>query len=183
MTETRVEAPPGRPARPLNHAVWPLWMAYKRLFRTMTLPVSVWATPGAWGWFGNDVVSGLRRNPSTARAFALLDSASPELFNTLSALATLNQRRQELGFQMLAIFYVTVPVTAFVSAGEIAPEALIAFVRDRQESLITFVSLLVLTTLVYLASLWRARQMVQVLDLIRLERGVSTVSTAELREG
>lgn len=168
--------------RPLDHPVWPLWLAYKRLFPTLGMLLSGATTPGSWGWFGNDVVSGLRRNPSTSKAFALVHDAPPDLFNALSALATLNQRRQELGFQMLAVFYVTVPVTLFVSAGEIAPEATLVFARNQADTLFGIVAALIATMLIYLASLWRARQMVQVLDLIRLERGVSPVSTVELRE-
>jgi hypothetical protein len=184
MTERRNDAGLHTPhPSPLDHPVWPLWLSFKRHFPTLTLPVSTFTTPGAWGWFGNDVVSGLRRNPSTARAFALVAGASPDLFNALSALATLNQRRQELGFQMLAIFYVTVPVTLFVSAGEIAPDALLAFADSQRRTLIGLTATFILVTLVYLASLWRARQMVQVLDLIRLERGLEPVSTVELREG
>jgi hypothetical protein len=182
MTESDSQATTRR-QRPLDHPVWPIWLAYKRLFRTASLPISGWTTPGSWGWLGNDIVSGLRRNPSTQKAFRLLEDVPPELFNALSALATLNQRRQEQGFQMLAVFYVTVPVTLFVSAGEIAPEATLAFARDQTSTLFGLVLVTIGVTLVYLGSLWRARQMVQVLDLIRLERGVSPMSTVELREG
>jgi hypothetical protein len=172
----------GSPTRLSEHAVWPLWRRYKALFRTWTILISVFTTPGAWGWLGNDVVSGLRRNPSTHKAFSLLADVSQAQFNALSALATLNQRRQELGFQMLVVFYVTVPVTLFVSAGEIDPAALKAFVAGQGDTLWMLAAASIGATLIYLAALWRSRQMVQVLDLIRIERAVSPLSTVELRD-
>lgn len=171
----------GSPAT-VGEAIWPIWRRYKRLFRTWTMQIDMWLTPGSWGWFGNDVVSAFRKNPSTKRAFALLGDVSPEVFNAISALATLNQRRQELGFQMLALFYVTVPLTLFVSAGEIFPEAFRDFMTKEGDTTIRLLGFLIGFTLLYLASLWRARQMVHVLDLIRIERGLDPVSTVELRD-
>ena len=162
--------------------MWPLWRSYKRLFSTWTIVLSTFATPGAWGWFGNDVVGPFRRNPSTNKAFALLSDTPPEVFNALSALAALNQRRQELGFQMLVLFYVTVPVTLFVSAGEIFPDEFRRYLAVQGEVTLQLVGGLVLVTLIYLAALWRARQMVHVMDLIRIERGLDPVSTVELRD-
>lgn len=165
-----------------EHQVWPLWRAYKRLFRTWMLPISTWTTPGAWGWLGNDVVSGLRANPSTRKAVALLqDVAAPE-FDTLSALATLNLRRQEQGFQVLVLFYISVPLTLILAVGEFAPEAGLAFMRQERDVLLQLGVALVGATLFYLAALWRARQMVHVLDLIRIERDQRPFTAVELRE-
>lgn len=183
-TTGRDQANADRPSPPGGeHPVWPLWRRYKRLFATWTLPFSVLTTPGAWGWLGNDVVSGLRRNRSTREAFVLLDGISSERFNALSALAALNQRRQEMGFQMLVAFYVTVPITLIAAAGEIDPRTLIDFV-GRMGSRAWFLAIAsIVTTLIYLLALWRARQMVHVLDLYRLEHGVPPTAVVELRDG
>lgn len=60
------------------------------------------------GLVGNDLISGLRRNPSTRRAFPLLRDAPGPMFDAVAALATVNLRRQEQGFQVLALFYISV---------------------------------------------------------------------------
>jgi hypothetical protein len=167
---------------PLSHPAWPLWLAYKRHFRSLTLISDSFTTPGAMSWFGNDLVSGLRRNPSTRKAFELFADVPPATFNAVSAIATLNQRRQELGFQMLLALYITVPVTIFVSAGEVFPDEFARVMARYGGQVIQFVGALILTVLGYLMSLWRARQMVQVLDLIRIERALEPISTVELRD-
>jgi hypothetical protein len=167
---------------PLSHPAWPLWLAYKRRFRSLTLISDSFTTPGAMSWFGNDLVSGLRRNPSTREAFELFDGVPVDTFNAVSALATLNQRRQELGFQMLLALYITVPVTIFVSAGEVFPDEFARAMERYGALAFQVLFALILTVVGYLMSLWRARQMVQVLDLIRIERGLEPVSTVELRD-
>lgn len=165
-----------------EHEVWALWRAYKRLFRTLTLPLSTLFTPGAWGWLGNDVVSGLRKNPSTKRALDLLAPLPDPLFDKLSALASVNLRRQEQGFQVLAIFYVSVPLTAALLFGEIAPGEVLSLLRDETRAVLQLVVMLGGATVLYMAALWRARQMVHVIDLARIERGQSPFTALELRE-
>lgn len=164
-----------------EHAAWPVWRRLRSLFPAWTLLWTSFTTPGAWGWFGNDVLTGFRKNPSTDKAFQLLARTPPQIFDSVSALASLNLRRQELGFQVIIVFYVTIPVTAFIGAGEIAPERLIPFVERNADFLRTIFFALVASTLYYLMCLWRARQMVQVVDLVRIERGIAPLSTVELR--
>jgi len=165
-----------------EHEVWTLWRAYKRLFSTWSLPISTFFTPGAWGWLGNDVVSGLRKNGSTRKAFELLSPLSDEQFDKLSALVSVNLRRQEQGFQVLAVFYISVPLTFALFVGEIAPGEVLAFIRDEPQATWQLVISLAAVTLLYLAALWRARQMMHVLDLARIERGQSPYTALELRD-
>lgn len=166
----------------VEEEVWTFWRTYKKLFRTWLLPLSTWTTPGAWGWLGNDVVSGLRANPSTKKAFVMLQPASASVFDALSALASLNLRRQEQGFQVLVLFYISVPLTIILAVGEFAPEAGLAFMRRQGEAALYLGVVLVGASLVYLAALWRARQMVHVLDLIRIARRAEPYTAVELRE-
>lgn len=172
----------GSPTPLGEHPVWPLWRGYKRLFPTWTLPLSTWSTPGSWGWLGNDLLSGLRKNPSTRKAFALLAETPNDVFNGLSALAAMNLRRQEQGFQLLLAVYITIPVTLLIALGEIDGERFWRLVQADEGMIVRLGFFLIALTLFYLAALWRARQMVHVLDLIRIERGLDPVSTVELRD-
>lgn len=151
------------------HPVWTLWWALKREFTLWSTPVDWLSTPGSWTYFGNDFVSGLRRNPSTARAFALMD-AEPARFEAVRALAALNVRRHEQMFHFVALLYVTIPVTVILGLAEVSPEGVIAHFQKNSGLALYMVGILTVGAGVYLIGLWRARQLVSVLDLWRLER-------------
>lgn len=153
----------------LEHPVWPLWWSLKREFALWTAPASWLGAPGNWTYLGDDFVTGLRRNDSTARAFALLDAA-PDRFDDVAALAQLNLKRHEQMFQFIALVYVSVPVTIILGLAELMPEGLIATVRANPILVWYVGGLLALGALVYLVGLWRARQLVSVLELWRIER-------------
>lgn len=75
-----------------NGELWSLWRRLKALFPVWSLLPSSVYTPGAWGYTGVDFVSGFRRNPSTLKAFTLLDGLDRASFDALAALADLNAR-------------------------------------------------------------------------------------------
>ena len=100
--------------------VWALWRALKRIFPVWSLLPSAFWTPGAWGYVGLDHVTGLRRNATTRATFALLQDRSDEALATLTALASLNSRRQGQMFSIVAIIYITVPLTLVATWAQIA---------------------------------------------------------------
>ena len=151
--------------------IWALWGRLKRYFPTWSLLPSSLYTPGAWGYMGVDFISGFRRNRSTHQAFELLDGVDDGTFDAISALANLNARRQE---QMLRAVIIAV-------LAEVAGDSLIAFVRDNLQMSIQFGAGATLAPLSYFLSHWRSRQIVSVLDLIRIERGQSPYTALELR--
>ncbi|GAA0636323.1 hypothetical protein [Brevundimonas lenta] len=158
-------------ARTAPHPVWDLWWGLKKEFSILGAPASWLTTPGSWGYFGNDFVSGLRRNRSTLRSFALLDAA-PDQFEGTTALAALNAARHQQMFQLVALGYISIPVTIVLGLAEVMPDSLIATFRDHHELVLNLVAMLTIGAAIYMIGLWRARQLVAVLELWRLERGL-----------
>jgi hypothetical protein len=153
-------------------AFWPLWRRLKGEFSVASFIPSWFYTPGAWGYMGVDFVSGFRRNGSTLRAFALLEGLDDRTFDAVAALAALNARRQEQMLRAVVITYLTVPVSVTALVAEIAGDNLGTFVRENAMNCLGLALTLAIGPVAYLLSNWRARQIVGVLDLIRIERGV-----------
>jgi hypothetical protein len=162
--------------------VWDLWRRLKAYFPAWSLIPSSFVTPGAWGYLGVDFVSGFRRNPSTRQSFELLDGVAPETFDALSALASLNARRQEQMLRAVVIAYLTVPVSILALVAELAGDSVMSFAREHLRLTIQLGVAATLAPLSYFMSHWRARQIVSVLDLIRIERSQSPYTALELRE-
>ena len=162
--------------------VWALWNRLTRLFPTWSLLPSSFYTPGAWGYAGVDFVSGFRRNPSTKAAFNLLSGVDDARFDALSALASLNARRQEQMLRAVIVGYLTIPVTILALLAEVAGDSVMIFARAHSDMVIQAVAASALAPLMYGMSHWRSRQIVSVLDLIRIERGPSPFTALELRD-
>jgi hypothetical protein len=120
---------PGGEAANARADLWGLWRGLKGLFPVWSLIPSALYTPGAWGYVGVDFVSGFRRNPSTIRAFALLEGVEDALFDDLSALADLNARRQDQLLRAVVIGYLTVPLSILALLAELAGDSVMTFVR------------------------------------------------------
>ena len=108
--------------------------------------------------------------------------ADDALFDGVSALANLNARRQEQMLRIVVIAYLTIPVSVLALVAEVAGGSLMAYVQANLDFVIRSGATLVLGPLMYVMSHWRARQIVGVLDLIRIERGQSPFTALELRE-
>ncbi|MBU1346895.1 MAG: hypothetical protein KKA16_08070 [Alphaproteobacteria bacterium] len=162
--------------------LWALWNQLKRLFPTWSLIPSSFYTPGAWGYLGVDFVSGFRRNPSTKKTFQLLEAVDEPTFDALSALANLNVRRQDQMLRAVVLAYLTVPLSIAALLAEISGDGVLAFVNANRTMVIQIVLVATLAPLGYLMSHWRSRQIVGVLDLVRIERGQAPFTALELRE-
>ena len=161
--------------------IWALWGRLKRYFPTWSLLPSSLYTPGAWGYMGVDFISGFRRNRSTLQAFELLSEVDDRTFDAVSALANVNARRQDQMLRAVIIAYLTIPVSIIAILAEVAGDSLVSFVRTNLETSIQFGVAVTFGPLVYYLSHWRSRQIVSVLDLIRIERGQSPYTALELR--
>ncbi|MBI1686146.1 hypothetical protein [Caulobacter hibisci] len=153
-------------------AFWGLWRRLKDDFPAWSLLPSSLYTPGAWGYLGVDFVSGFRQNPSTRRSFALLDGVDEATFDAVAALAALNARRQEQMLRAVIITYLTVPISVTALVAEVMGDSIGALVRQNASLVAGIAVTLAVGPISYLLSNWRARQIVGVLDLIRIERGV-----------
>ena len=151
-------------------AFWALWRRLKSDFPVWSLLPSSFNTPGAWGYLGADFVSGFGRNPSTRRALALLGDVDDKAFDAVAALAALNVRRHEQMTRAVIVGYLTVPISVTALVAEIAGDSVSSLARDHMALGVQIAVLLALGPLGYLMGLWRARQMVGVLDLVRIER-------------
>lgn len=162
--------------------LWTIWRRLKALFPLWSLLPSSFYTPGAWGYAGVDFVSGFRKNPSTLKAFALLKDVDYALFDALSALASLNARRQDQMLRAVVIGYLTIPLSIMALMAELAGDSVMTYLRAHSGEIIPFVAGLALGPVLYGMSHWRSRQIISVLDLIRIERGQSPFTALELRE-
>lgn len=161
---------------------WRLWTRLKAHFPAWSLIPSSFYTPGAWGYLGVDFITGFRRNPSTLAAFDILAGADGATFDAVVALAALNARRQDQMFRAVVIAYLTVPVTLLALLAEVAGASIMPFVRAHADVIIPLIVASAGAPLSYGMSAWRARQMLGVLDLIRIERGQAPFTALELRE-
>ena len=150
--------------------LWSLWRRLKGLFPVWSLLPSSVYTPGAWGYTGVDFVSGFRRNPSTLKAFALLDGVDRATFDALATLADLNARRQDQMLRFVIICYLTVPVSILALTADLAGDSLLSFTRAHLSMVVSILVIMGLGPVSYLMGQWRSRQIIGVLDLIRVER-------------
>ena len=150
--------------------LWPLWRRLKALFPVWSLIPSSFYTPGAWGYAGVDFVSGFRRNPSTLKTFDLLDGVDDAGFEALYALANLNARRQDQILRFVIICYLTIPLSILALLAELAGDSLLSFTRTHMWEVISLLVALGLGPITYMMSQWRSRQIIGVLDLVRIER-------------
>lgn len=154
-------------------ACWTLWRRLKDEFPVWSFVPTWFYSPGAYGYLGVDFLSGFRRNASTRRAFALLDGTDDKTFDAVAALAALNVRRQEQMLRAVIVCYLTVPVSVTALVAEIVGDDLGTFVRDNTVNCLGLALTLALGPLSYLVSTWRSRQIVGVLDLIKIERSAA----------
>lgn len=165
-----------------NTQLWALWKQLKSFFPVWSLiPSSFW-TPGAWGYVGVDFLSGFRQNPSTIKAFALLDGVDDATFDALSALANLNVRRQEQMLRAIILGYLTIPLSIMALLAELAGDSVMTFIKTRPDVAIQIVAVATVGPAMFMMGHWRSRQIVSVLDLIRIERGQAPFTALELRE-
>lgn len=159
-----------RTASPSGTDVWALWKRLKTFFPTWSLVISSSYTPGGWGYFGVDFVSGLRRNRSTMQTFDLVRDVDDATFQKLAALADLNARRQEQMLRAVVLGYLTVPLSITALMAEISGDSVVAFLNDNRADVLQIAVMSIVVPLGYMMSHWRSRQIISVLDLVRIER-------------
>lgn len=154
----------------MDATVWDVWRRLIRRLSIGRMPVECLVSPGAWGFFGSDVVSGLRRNRSTAAALAMLEPLDARAFEEIAALAEVNQRRQDAAFRVTALMFVIGPVVSGIVLDLFAPAAM-GMVRGSDSWTLPALALFAGLVLLRLAGLWRARQLVSIVEIARVIQG------------
>jgi len=154
----------------MDATTWDAWRRLTRRFSIRRMPVECLVSPGAWGFFGADTVSGLRRNRSTSAALSVLEPLDPRAFEEVASLAEVNQRRQEAAFRVTALMLVIGPVASGVVLDLFAP-ATMGMVRRSDGWSVPVLILFAALVLLRLAGLWRARQLWAVIEIARVVQG------------
>ena len=160
----------GGPPAPASDPLWPLWRQLTREFGTLRLLASAFTSGAIWGVYGIDLASGLRRSPMARRAFETVAGASDHDLDRLIELGRVNAGRHEAMWRMAVMFYISVPATVLLALVQMAPGAVAAAFFEGSVVLWGLIALLLVWMLCYFAVQWRARQIVAVLEMVRLER-------------
>ena len=126
-----------------------------------------------WGIYGVDCVSGLRDSAMAKAAEAVISQASDEELDTLIEIAQVNAARNDSMWRMAVVFYVSVPGALIFASLDIAPDVISEMIRDTLFYLMIAFALFTGQMLFYFGTFWRARQIVAVLELLRIDRGPS----------
>ena len=111
------------------------------------------------------------------RAFDIVAAASDQDLDRLIELGRVNAQRHEAMWRMAVIFYISAPATVVLALVQIAPEAVLAAILEGSVYLWGAIVLLLVWMLYYFAVQWRARQIIAVLEMIRLERAQAPSSS------
>jgi hypothetical protein len=152
--------------------LWPVWRTLVREFRTRRLFRHLSVSRSGMGLYGADVISTLRETPMARGGLAVLADVSDELLLRLGDLAALNARRNESLWKLAVLFYVSVPMTLFLTGLEGAPEVAKQMLARSFGVLAVCGGLMTLWLLYYFGNQWRARQIEAVIELARIERGL-----------
>lgn len=163
------------PITPVLMEADPLWSVWRRLvqeFRTRRLFMHLSTSRSGMGFYGADVVSTLRETPMAKGGLAVLADVSDDLLLRLGDLAALNARRNEALWKLSVLFYVSVPMTLFLTGLEGAPDVAKDMLANSWGVLAVCAVLMTIWLLYYFGNQWRARQIEAVIELARIERGL-----------
>jgi hypothetical protein len=85
--------------------------------------------------------------------------------------------------RVVILLYLTVPLSILALVAELSGDSLLSFVKAHLSGTIWLAITITLAPLGYLISTWRSKQLISVLDLIRVERQQRPYSALEPREG
>ncbi len=162
------------PARMSADEVWAVWRRLLAQLPMWRMPQEWFFSPSIYTLVRLDMVSGLLRNRSTRRILEVLAPLAPVELRRIHALAALNNRRHEVISRWMALGFVTLPASAALTLSELAPAALASVTASR--GLATWYFVLGYAGAVvacYLLLAWRARQLLTIVELAFIRRGVS----------
>ena len=160
-----------RAPRPVTvDEIWALWRRLAGAFGPWRTLRAAMLTRAAFGFYGVDLVSSLRRTPMARLADEALREAPDAALDALMEIAEVNAQRNDAMWRMAVIFYVSVPVTLFLAALDVLPDFGERLARESVIGFWAWVGLLTAFVLYYFLTQWRARQIVAALKLLMIER-------------
>jgi hypothetical protein len=152
--------------------VWALWRRLAGAFGPWRTLRAALTTRAAFGFYGVDLASNLRRLPMTRLAAETLKDAPPPALDALMEIAEVNAQRNDAMWRMAVIFYVSVPLTLFLAAMDGLPDFGERILRQSVIGFWVWVGVLTAFVLYYFLTQWRARQIVAALKLLVIERQI-----------
>ena len=170
------QAVPRRGGLRVAEADQELWAVWRRLVAALPwwrMPFELFFSASIWRMFGVDLLSGLLKNRTTAKVFALLEPLSVRDLRRVHAVAALNHRRHEAVSRWTAIALVTLPASAALTLSELSPTTLRAIAgAEGPTSWYLVLGYLAAAVGLYLIWAWRARQLLTVIEMHLIQRGV-----------
>lgn len=160
--------------------VWGVWRRLVRLLPVWRMPYEWFFSPSVWTIVGLDYVSGLKKNRSTRQIYEVLAPLRPAELRRIHALAHLNNRRHEVVSRWAAIGFVTLPASAALTLSQLAPDILETIASWR--GLTAWYRVIAYAGGIvgfYVLSAWRARQLLTIVEMAFIERGVPLHATDE----
>jgi hypothetical protein len=153
--------------------LWPTWRRLVKALPVARMPLEWMVSPSMWRLFGADFLSGLLKNRATREVFAILEPLSPADLRRIHALATLNHRRHEAVSRWFAIGFITLPVSTALMLSELSPQMLKSVAEAEGPARWYFMlGYGAVVVALYLMFAWRARQLLTLVEMWLIQRGV-----------
>lgn len=150
--------------------IWALWRTLSRELSTRRLLQMIFRSGTGFGLYGVDRVSSLRASPVTASVRRVLADADGVTLDRLARIAEVNATRNDALWRAAVMLYISVPGAVLFASLDAAPEFLRELLAINVPLLVGMFLLFTLQMFWYLGVHWRARQLVALIDLVRIER-------------
>jgi hypothetical protein len=157
-----VEAAPAR-----VEALQRLWKALVKIFPARSLPIDWFFSPSSWRMVGVDMITAQLHDPRVRRASGALQGVAPDMVQSLSDMARLNEERATNLFRAVAVCYITLPIALAAFLSDAAPNETRAYVSGNLDTIVPVVGALVITPIIYFFGMWRAKQIFWAIELHR----------------
>jgi hypothetical protein len=162
---------------------WALWRQVVRTLGFRHLLTDSLATRQAWSQWAWDYVTGLRGRPATQRLIALLAPVEDRTLKQVLAIGRLNHRRLAASARWMSIAFVTVPASAALTLSELAPGWLKGLKDDFDRTDTVALTAIIAIVLYQIVCAWQARQVLNLLEIAAVERGLFPNEEDEPEEG
>jgi hypothetical protein len=156
------EAAPARVQELQRH-----WKSLVKLFPTWSLPLDWFFSPSSWRMVGVDMIAGQLHDPRVRRASGQLQGVAPDMLQSLSDMARLNEERATNVFRAVAVCYITLPIALAAFLSDAAPNETRAYISANLDTIVPLVGALIITPIIYFFGMWRAKQIFWAIELHR----------------
>jgi hypothetical protein len=145
-----------------------LWRSLIGLFPALTLPIDFFFSPSMWRLIGSDLMASLVRNRRSRRVAALLARTPADTVGAVRDMAKINAERTGEVFRLVAVGYISLPITFAAFLSDAAPNFVRDLVAHNINAIAFWIVVLAASPIVYFCSMWRAKQLLWAIDAYRL---------------